>query len=179
MAYDDPGLAGNLQQFDTQFGLPAPPSLQVLDQNGAAAPLPGSQGLSPGQSISVWNQEEDLDVEWAHAIAPAASIVVIEADSGNLSDLLAGADAAAKLSGVSVVSMSWSNGVSPVDPALDSDFNAPGVTFVAATGDIGSAVTYPASSPNVLAVGGTTLTLGSSGAGETAFNGAWIGHQPL
>ena len=57
-----------------------------------------------------------------HAIAPEARIVVIEVNSGNLSDLLAGAGAAAKLSGVSVVSMSWTSGVSAADAGLDSNF---------------------------------------------------------
>ncbi len=109
--------------------------------------------------------EEALDVEWAHAIAPGAQIILVEANSQSLSDLMAGVATAASQPGVSVVSMSWGfaegQAVFASDEATyDSVFNVPGVTFVASTGDYGAAdPEYPAFSPNVVAVGGTSLTL--------------------
>ena len=66
--YHDPNLASDLHTFDQQYGLPDP-TLNVVNQAGT-------------QTDSGWGQEESLDVEWAHAIAPGASILVVEAAPG-------------------------------------------------------------------------------------------------
>ncbi len=106
-----------------------------------------------------------MDVEWAHAIAPGAQIILVEANSQSLPDLMAAAATAAAQPGVSVVTMSWGfpegQAVFAADEAdYDNVFNVPGVTFLASTGDYGAAdPEYPAFSPNVVAVGGTTLNL--------------------
>jgi hypothetical protein len=121
--------------------------------------------------------EEALYVEWVHAIAPGAQVVLVEANSQSLSDLMAGVATAASQPGVSVVSISWgfaeSVDVTNSEEALyDSAFTAPGVTFVASTGDYGAAdPEYPAFSPNVVAVGGTSLTLNANNSynGETGW----------
>ncbi len=163
-AYDDPNLVdstsanfknSDLAQFDKLFGLPDPPSFEKLGQDGSAN-LPG---VDP---TGEWEVEEALDVEWAHAIAPGASIVLIECNSGGLQDLLdAGARTAASLPGVSVVSMSFGSSEFASEQSFDGDFTTPsghqGVTFVASTGDSGSPGEYPACSPNVMAIGGTSL----------------------
>jgi Ca2+-binding RTX toxin-like protein len=174
-AYDDPDIYQALDTFDSQFGLtttgptlyqqygPASSFLTVLNQQGQATGLPGTDPAGAGNAN--WEMEEALDVEWAHAIAPGAKIVLVEANSQALSDLMSGAATAASQPGVSVVSMSWgfTEGVdvlSSEEALYDSTFIAPGVTFVASTGDYGAAdPEYPAFSPNVVAVGGTTLTL--------------------
>src|SRR5208282_764466 len=130
-------------------------------------PLPGADPSGPGTDN--WEVEEALDVEWAHAIAPGARIILVEANSQALSDLMAGVATAASQPGVSVVSMSWGfaegQAVFATDEAAyDSVFNVPGVTFVASTGDYGAAdPEYPAYSPKVVAVGGTSLTLNADG----------------
>ncbi len=140
----------------------------MLNQYGQATSLPGTD--PNGIGTDNWEVEEALDVEWAHAIAPGAQIILVEANSQSLSDLMAGVATAAAQPGVSVVSMSWGfaegQSVFASDEATyDSTFNLPGVTFVASTGDYGAAdPEYPAFSPNVVAVGGTTLTLNSNGA---------------
>ena len=174
-AYDDPSIYQALDAFDTQFGAdrlrtdavqqygPASSFLTVLNQNGQATSLPATDPNGPGTDN--WEVEEALDVEWAHAIAPGAQIILVEANSQSLSDLMAGVATAASQPGVSVVSMSWGfaegQAVFAGDEATyDSVFNVPGVTFVASTGDYGAAdPEYPAFSPNVVAVGGTSLTL--------------------
>ena len=159
-AYNDPNIASDLAAFDTQFKLPAPASLSVLNQNGSASSLPGTD------SSGGWEMEEALDVEWAHAIAPGASIVLVEANSANTSDLNTAVMTAASLHGVSVVSMSWSGSEQGNETGQDSVFTTPsghqGVTFLAATGDSGTPSGYPAFSPNVVAVGGTSLFLNSN-----------------
>jgi hypothetical protein len=173
--YDDPSIYQALDAFDQQFGLtgsgptlyaqygPASSFLTVLNQYGQATSLPSTDPNGPG-TVN-WELEEALDVEWAHATAPGAQIVLVEADSQSLSDLMAAAATAAAQPGVSVVSMSWGfsegESVFAADEAnYDPIFNVPGVTFLASTGDFGAAdPQYPAFSPNVIAVGGTSLTL--------------------
>ena len=86
--------------------------------------------------------------------------------------------AAAGLSGVSVVSMSWGSSEFGGESLYDADFTTPkghqGVTFVASTGDQGSPGEFPAYSPNVLAVGGTSLYLNATGSygSEEAWSGS-------
>ena len=171
----DPGFAASdLHKFDLQFGLPDPPSFLKLDQNG------GTNYPDPDPD---WGTEIALDVEWAHAMAPKANIVLIEADSAWDSDLLSIAvDTARRLAGASVVSMSFGRDEDSGDTSLNSLFTTPsghtGVTFVASTGDGGSPGGFPAYSPNVVAVGGTTLTLsGGAYLNETAWSGSGGGQS--
>ena len=174
-AYDDPDIFQAVDAFDNQFGLtssgptlfdqygPASSFLTVLNQNGQSTPLPETDPSGPGTDN--WEVEESLDVEWVHAIAPGAQIILVEANSQSLSDLMTAVGTAASQPGVSVVSMSWGfaegQSVFAADEAnYDSTFDVPGVTFVASTGDYGAAdPEYPAFSPNVVAVGGTSLFL--------------------
>ena len=127
-----------------------------------------------------WALEISLDVEWAHAIAPKANILLVEATSNSVADLFAAAGFAANQSGVVVVSMSFGSNEFSGESSFDNTFTTPaghaGVTFVASSGDNGAPVSYPSVSPNVLSVGGTTLHLDSSGnltsAGETGWSGS-------
>jgi subtilase family serine protease len=166
-ANNDPSIASDLAVFDRQFGLPAPPAFTKVA-------MPGATAVNP-----TWALETALDVEWAHAIAPGAKILLVEAASAGLGDLTAAADYARQQPGVSVVSMSWGAAEFSVESHMDATFTTPanhtGVVFVAASGDGGSAgALWPALSPNVLAVGGTQLTVGSSGnyVSESAWSGS-------
>jgi methionine-rich copper-binding protein CopC len=154
-AYNDPNIASDLKVFDQQFGL-SNPNLTVVNQNGGST-LPGTDPTAG------WEVEESLDVEWAHAIAPGANIVLVEANSASFSNLLTAVTTAATKMGASVVSMSWGGNEFSSETGSDSHFTASGVTYVASSGDSGSPAGYPSTSPNVLSVGGTSLTLNSSG----------------
>ncbi len=167
-AYDNPNIAGDLRQFDAQFGLPNPLLIKE-NQNG------GTNGMPAANPI--WAGEIALDVEWAHAIAPGASILLVEANSAAASDLMAAVNTARNALGVAVVSMSWGASEFIGESSLDSYFTTPaghnGVTFVAASGDSGAGVSYPAASPNVVSVGGTSLSLsGGSYTSESAWSGS-------
>ena len=122
---------------------------------------------SPGGGQWVGRRGDSRCGMGAAPTAPRASIVVVEANSDYDSDLYPAVDAARNYAGVSVVSMSWGSGEFPGETSYDNVFTTPvghqGVTFLAATGDYGSPGGYPAYSPNVVAVGGTTLTLNSDG----------------
>jgi hypothetical protein len=149
-AYNAPNIQSDLTTFDTQYGLPTA-NLTVVNQTGGSN-LPATNAS--------WAQEISLDVEWAHAMAPAANIVLVEANSATLSDLFAAVSYASTQA--SVVSMSWGSGEFSTESSYSHYFTTSGVTFVASSGDVGGKTSYPAVDPNVLAVGGTTLTLDSS-----------------
>jgi hypothetical protein len=159
-AYDNPNIASDLHVFDQTFGIPDPPSFLKVNQTGGVA----YPSADPG-----WGLEEALDVEWAHAIAPGATIMLVEANSASDTDLLAAVDYARNAPGVVAVSMSWGGSEFSGQVADDAHFQTPaghgGVTFVASSGDSGAyyGVIWPSSSANVLSVGGTSLLLDSSG----------------
>src|SRR5205085_1168560 len=102
----------------------------------------------------------------------------VEANSNSYNDLLTAVDYARNASGVVSVSMSWGSGEFSSEISLDSHFTTPGghsgVTFLTSSGDTGAPASYPASSPNVVSVGGTTLTLDASGnwQSETGWSGS-------
>ena len=174
-AYNNPDIVSDAAAFDTQFGLQqfnvsGGPTLTVLNQSAAVSPLPATP--SPG----TWDLEESLDVQWAHSVAPQANVVLFEANSAGYSDLFTAATTAAAYPGVSAVSMSFGGGEFSGETAYDSDFLTPaghqGVTFLASTGDSAAPAGYPAYSPNVVAVGGTALSINSDGSynSETGWN---------
>ncbi len=163
-AYNDPNIYSDLETFDSAFGLPNP-NLTVVNQSGQVISTNGhtSRGVTPPSNDSSWAVEESLDVEWAHAIAPGANIVLVEANDPSISNLMAAVTTAGTKMGASVVSMSWGGSEFSGETSYDSDFATPGVTFVASSGDNGSPPEWPAISPNVVCVGGTSLTLKSGG----------------
>lgn len=150
VAYGSPFIQQDLDTFCWYFGLP---------DTRVTIDYPQGQ---PAFDIG-WAEETSLDVEWAHAIAPAARLVLVVANTQSLGDLLNAVDYAANIAGVNVVSMSWGFDEFPEEVTLDAHFEKPGVTFVAASGDSGEQVQWPAVSPNVLSVGGTSLYLDVNG----------------
>jgi hypothetical protein len=161
-AYHDPTIASDLETFSRTFGLP-PAQLNVANQAG-------------GVTNSGWGLEESLDVEWAHAIAPGATLLVVEARSQSRDSLIRAVNSARNTPGVVAISMSWGFNEFAREAAYNSYFTAPagqgGITFVAASGDSGPfGAEWPAVSPNVLAVGGTSLHIGPSGGYQ--FEAAW------
>jgi hypothetical protein len=178
-AFNHPNIASDLNVFSQQFGLPAA-SLTVVNQTGGTR-LPSTD--------AGWAGEIALDVEWAHAIAPAASLLLVEANSPQTVDLMAAVDYARHAAGVSAISMSWggseffsffgdeSESQLAYDPTFTTPAGHPGVTFVASAGDSGQSggVQWPASSPNVVAVGGTSLVTDANG--NYLSEGPWRGFR--
>jgi subtilase family serine protease len=165
-AYDDPNIEADLGVFSRQFNLPA-----CTSANGCFRKVYATGRKPVGNSN--WGVEIALDVEWAHAIAPQATILLVEANSNSLNDLFSAVDVAVR-NGASAVSMSWTSGEFSSETRQDTHFAVTGVTFLAASGDIGTGVAYPASSPDVIGVGGTALQLDSNGnyKSETAWSGS-------
>jgi len=176
---DDQTLNTDLANFDTKFNLPAPGpswSLTVVGQNGVSLP-------SNPTTVDE-NAETALDVEWAHAIAPAANILVVEANSDFDSDLNPALYEAQSVKNVSVVSMSYTREELSSDIFSNGNYTTPdmhqGITYVAASGDSGT-ISHPASSPYVVGVGGTSLTIGPNNTygSETAWAGSGGGYSTV
>lgn len=169
-AYNDPNIKSDLAAFDAQYGLPAA-NLTVVNQYGSTNYLP--------QTSADWSLEIALDVEWAHAAAPGAKILLVEANSASTSDLMTAVQTAANTPNVVVVSMSWGGSEFANEAAYDSAayFGKSNVTFVAATGDDGgqSGAEWPSVSPDVVGVGGTSLTASSNGTylGESSWSASY------
>jgi Subtilase family len=164
-AYDDATIAGDLEVFSQQFGLPACNEangcLRKVNQSGKASPLPASGGAKERG----WAQEIATDVEIAHGVCQSCRILLVEAKSNANSDLYAAAQTAAVL-GADEISNSWGGQEGSTDSVA---FNHPGIVITASSGDSGyldwfseepsQFANYPASSPHVIGVGGTRLTL--------------------
>jgi hypothetical protein len=196
VAYNDPSIRKDLDAFDSQFSINGG-SQTLLQQYGASTSFLSVVGQNggttlPARSNAGWALETALDVEWAHAIAPGANILLVEANSSSLANLLAAVDTARNEPGVVAVSLSWGTSEFNLNPSAASYYdqnlfvtpsNHTGVTFVAASGDNGgiNGPTWPSASPNVLSVGGTTLPADVAGnpslASETAWSGSGGGYS--
>jgi subtilase family serine protease len=166
-AYHDPYAALELSVFDREWGLPA--ASLTVENLGAAT-----------NTNAGWEEEEALDIETAHLAAPGAKIVLVEAKSDSLTDLMAAVNVATATPGVTVVSMSWGESDFEGEQNYDSYFDYPGVTYLAASGDDGSGTEWPSDSPYVIAVGGTSLTISPTGAvSQSAWSDSGGGVSPV
>ncbi len=166
-AYDYPTAMNDFNAFCQACGL--------LQETGTGDVLQViyATGKQPKYN-SGWSQEAALDIEWAHAMAPTATIVLVEAASNSFADLLAAVDVASAIPGVREVSMSWGGSEFGTETIYDSHFTAANVTYFGASGDSGGKVIWPGVSPNVVSAGGTTLNVDSSGnfVSETGWSGS-------
>jgi len=195
-SFGSPTIANDLSTFDAGYGLPEPPSFTVL------APL-GTVPFDPSDSEQVgWAFETTLDVEWAHALAPGASIVLLTSPVDEtegvqgLPEFLQLEQYALHHHLGKIISQSWgateNTLFNPAGRRVMADFEGfylrgglENVTILASSGDSGSAgvdvnynfypfptVGFPASSPLVTAVGGTSLYADTDGnyQSETVWN---------
>ncbi len=182
-AYHYPTALNDVNQFSATMGLASlqawsaggntGPWLRVYSQTGVTTDPAGA-----GNSKGTWEMEEALDIQWVHAIAPAANIILVEAADNSEANLLTwGVGWARTQPGVSAISMSFSGPEFSGQTSYDYLFTTPaghtGITSFAATGDTGKPSGYPAYSPNVVAVGGTTLSVsGSTYISESGWSGS-------
>jgi subtilase family serine protease len=166
-AYDDPTAESDLAVFSSQYALPpcttANGCFKKVDQNG---------GTNYPRKDAGWALEISLDIQWAHAIAPGAKILLVEAATNSFTNLLAAEDYAK--THANYVSNSWGASEFSSEASYDSHFAQSGVSFFVSSGDSGLPAQYPSASPNVISVGGTTLNFSGSGAflSETGWSGS-------
>ena len=191
-AFGSPTAQADLKAFDTAFGLPAPPSFTVVT-------MPGTPAFNPADGNQVgWAEEVSLDVQWSHAIAPGANIVLVAAKSNSDEDLIAGLNYAIDHRLGDVVSMSFGESEAFLTDAAGEAIidqwelafrhaRQKHMTLFVSSGDQGSTntaddagdvfpfqnVSFPASSPHVTGVGGTNLFFGKNGHADP--NGTYLG----
>jgi hypothetical protein len=169
-AYDDPNAEADLATYRGQFGLPpcttANGCFEKLNQDGATTPLP-----YPAVRSDDWTLEESLDMDMVSAVCPQCHIMLVEADNADLSNMGTAVNAAVA-AGAKFVSNSYAVneqvlGQSAEAQADASYYDHPGVVITAASGDWGYGQWYPAASPDVTAVGGTSLLPATNARGWT------------
>jgi IPT/TIG domain len=172
-AYNDPTAEADLGAYRSAYGLP-----ECTTANGCFDKVSqtGSKSYPPQPSAEEgdWPVEESLDVDMASAICPNCHIMLVEANSASLEDLTAAENEAAKL-GATEISNSWASFEFEGETSFDKDFDHPGVPITAASGDWGydndeydaQRPSYPAASPDVIAVGGTDLSASDNSRGWT------------
>ena len=165
-AYDAPNIESDLAVFSSTFNLSA-----CTTANGCFTKVGQSGGTHYPRVNSGWALEIALDVEWAHAIAPGAHILLVEASSNSFTNLMAAEDYAK--THAQYVSNSWGGSEFSSESSYDSHFSQSGVSFFVSSGDNGTPAEYPSSSRNVISVGGTTLTqVSTTSWTETGWSGS-------
>lgn len=175
-AFNDPHIEKDLGDYRSHFGLPA------CTKASGCLTVVGQDGTStlPTGTDSGWATEMAIDVDAVSAVCPDCKILLVESNTNDDNDLAAAVDSAVRL-GAKIVSNSYSDHESSIPADADTHYNHPGVAVLAATGDAGSEsggqTDFPASSPEVVAVGGTTLTAAGNSRGftESAWNKAGSG----
>ncbi len=169
-AYGYPNAESDLAVYRSQFGLPP-----CTTANGCFHKYDETGGMNYPRTSTGWDQEQALDLDMASAICPSCQIMLVQASSANSADLGTAVDTAVKL-GAHVVSNSYGGGEAN-QAQYEPHYTHPGVAITASSGDNGYGVEYPASSPHVTAVGGTSLVRATSTRGwtETAWSGAGAG----
>jgi hypothetical protein len=179
-AYNDPTAEADLAVYDKEFKLPACTSsngcFRKLNQEGKTSPLPATEGG--------WATEISLDVQMAHAICQTCHLILVEAQNSSFAALGAAVNAAVK-AGATVVSNSYGGAEESNDVNDNSPYNHPGVVITVSSGDCGyfneacegrgEAANFPASSPDVVAVGGTSLNDNDGSWSSTVWDDAGSG----
>jgi subtilase family serine protease len=141
-AYDNPNVASDLGTYRSMFGL-GTANFTKYNQNGQQSNYPrGSTG---------WGVEIDLDTQMVSVACPLCAIYLVEANSSNWSDLETAEKEAVTL-GATIVTNSYGG-----SGASESDYDTPGITYLASAGDSGYGLEDPATFQSVVAAGGTQL----------------------
>jgi subtilase family serine protease len=171
-AYGYPNAESDLATYRAQYGLPA-----CTTANGCFKKVnqSGVQGSYPSLDVG-WAQEQALDLDMASAMCPGCKIVLVQATSATLANLATAVRTAGGMPGVTVISNSY-GGSETGTTSYETSYNQPGKAITVSTGDSGYGVQFPASSPHVIAVGGTHLVRDSSARGwsETAWTSGGSG----
>ena len=167
-----PNAESDLASYRAQFGLPACTiangCLSIVNQNGQTSPLPSyDEG---------WAQEQALDLDMASAMCSSCKVLLVQASSTSLDSLAAAEKTAARM-GAHAISNSYGADEASAFTQYESAYDVPGVAVTVSSGDSGYGVQFPASSPHVISVGGTSLSKASNARGwsESAWSGSGSG----
>jgi subtilase family serine protease len=171
VAYDNPNAESDLAAYRSKFNLGA-----CTAANGCFRKIPQSGATALPAPDQGWGQETSVDLDMVSAVCPHCKLLLVEASSSNVADLVNAIQTAIS-NGATVVSNSYEAVEQSAFLAYDSALNHPGVPIVAGAGDSGFGVGWPASSAYVTAVGGTTLkkSWNARGFTETAWSASGSG----
>jgi subtilase family serine protease len=170
-AYNDPDAESDMGVYRSHYGIPACTSangcFRKVNQNGSTS-YPRNNGS--------WSEEISLDLDMVSATCPGCHILLVEASSPTYRNLGTAVNTAVSL-GATEVSNSYGGSEFSSETSYDTYYNHPGVAITASSGDNGYGVQYPAASPYVTGVGGTSLSPATNPRGwsETAWSGAGSG----
>jgi kumamolisin len=172
-AFHYPTALNDFNVFSGQFGLPQETSTNPLNPANQVFQVVYARGAQPRSNCG-WAQEAALDIEWAHAMAPNAKIVLVEAKTNSFTDLFQAVDVANGIAGAKEVSMSWGGSEFSGEAANDGHLATPGIVYFASSGDTGGVTIYPGVSPNVVSAGGTRINRDGGGnfLSETGWSGS-------
>ena len=176
-AYNDPNAYNDLSTYRRTFSLPSclntgtSPCFRQVNQNGGTSLPRGNYG---------WGEEISLDLDMVSAVCPNCHILLVEASSNSFTNLAAAEDYARSQTSaptfpVVAISNSYGGSEFSSEASYDSHYTSAKAAITVSTGDSGYGVEYPAASPDVTAVGGTTLSGSGSSWSETAWSGAGSG----
>jgi subtilase family serine protease len=170
-AYGYPTANADLQVYRSKYGLG-----ECSTSNGCLTIVNQSGGTTLPATDTGWDQEQALDLDMVSAACPGCKIILVQANSANVTDLGEAVNTAARL-GAYAISNSYGLTESSSLSTYEGAYNHPGIAVTVSTGDSGYGVQFPANSQYVTAVGGTSLTKTSTGRGwtETAWSGAGSG----
>lgn len=176
-AFGDSNAESDLATFRSQYSLPP-----CTTANGCFTKVnqQGQQGDYPADD-SGWGLETSLDLDAVSSACPKCNILLVEGNTNGDSDLQAAEQEAVDL-GAKFISNSWGEGEFAGEQFSNSAFDHPGVAVTASSGDTGNATIFPSTDPNVVAVGGTTLTRDSNvarGWDEAAWSSGGSGCSPF
>jgi len=173
-AFDDPTAASDLSYYRSFFKLPT-----CSTSNGCFKKVDEFGGTNYPSGNTGWADEISLDLDMVSAVCPNCHILLVEAQTASYSDLGTAVNEAVTL-GANAVSNSYGGSEYPSEVSDSATYyDHPGVAVVAASGDNGYGVSFPAASPTVTDAGGTSLNQatnsGSRNASETVWSGAGSG----
>src|SRR2546427_3714809 len=176
-AFHYPTALNDFNVFARQFSLPQEPSTDPLNPNNQVFQVVYANG-KPRNNCG-WAQEAALDIEWAHAMAPNAKIVLVEATNNSFVNLFQAVDVGSAIANAQEVSMSWGGSEFVSEAGNDGHFTHAGIVYFAASGDTGGATIYPGVSPNVVSAGGTRINRDNAGnfVSETGWSGSGGGRS--
>ena len=168
-AYHNPNALSDFNTFATYYGLPTEPASNVMTSTNQIFQVLYADGSQPGlDPTGDWEFEESIDVQWAHAMAPNAKIVLIETTDNSYVNLLSGVDAATNFidgNGLTPkeISCSWGGSEFSFETNYESHFTGTGAVYFACAGDDAAPGWWPSFSPNVVSAGGTLVTTDTNG----------------
>ena len=168
-AFDDPNAESDLAIYRAKFDLPP-----CVTSSGCFKKIDQKGGTKYPKANKGWTSEIALDLDMVSAVCPGCQILLVEANSDSIKNLMSAVSRATKL-GAKVVSMSFGGPEFSTESGFDQSLNKQGIAYAVAAGDLGYGVQWPAASPYVTAVGGTTLANGPAGWTETAWRDAGSG----